>query len=253
MNDKPGTNEHVIDAPEWERSWSHDNAVRYYSSHRNTIGDVYDSEKFFLSRIIRDRQSVLDIGCATGGFYEVFKTYVPTITYTGIDISPEMIRQAKILHPEAMFQVTDGGRLPYGDDSFDMVFSAGALHMTPNWRDVLREGWRVTKKYFLFDVRIKESPPSIENAQVSYQKIEFSGRWDGKTIVPYIIIDIATFISELDALSPSPAVRQLHGYFHPVSDMVVSTENKVCMTMCCLIKHCPGSEKDLWDLPIAPM
>ena len=231
-------------------SWSHENAVSYYSAHRNSVADIYESEKFFLSRVIRPGFSILDIGCATGGFLNVFKGFEPSVAYAGVDISAEMIRQAQLLHPGIDFRVADGSHLPFANQQFDVVFSSGALHMAPNWREILAEGWRVARKYFLFDVRLKERAPSIEDIGISYEKIAFSGHWDGKTIVPYIIIDAENFIHALDTLSPMPAARQVHGYFHKVSDMTVSPEKEVCMTMCCLVKTGEFRESDLWDIPL---
>jgi SAM-dependent methyltransferase len=231
-------------------SWSHNNAVQYYSSHRNTLSETYESERFFLSRFVQPGYTVLDIGCATGGFAQVFTEYEPTVSYTGVDISAEMIRHARVLHPGIRFEVADGDNLPFETSSFDIVFISGALHMAPNWREILAEGWRVAKKYFIFDVRLKDIPPSIEDKNISFEKIAFSGPWDGKTIVPYIIIDVKTFIRALNLLSPAPVIRQVHGYYHPVSEMTVSPEKQVCMTMCCLIKQQPGGEEDLWDIPI---
>ena len=231
-------------------SWSQENAVRYYSSHRNSVIDTYESERFFLSKYIRPGSSILDIGCATGGFIHVFQEYEPTISYTGVDISPEMITQARKLHPGVRFEATDGDRLPFADDSFSIVFISGALHMAPNWRDILSEAWRVTKDFFIFDVRLKEKPPVIEDSTISYEKIAFNGAWDGKTIVPYIVVDVGSFIHEIDTLAPSPFARQFHGYFHPVSEMTVTPQREVCMTMCCLIKSKQGFEVDLWDIPL---
>jgi ubiquinone/menaquinone biosynthesis C-methylase UbiE len=231
-------------------SWSHENAVRYYSSHRNSVKEIYESEKFFLSRVIEPGHAILDIGCATGGFLNVFREYEPTISYTGVDISADMISQARTLHPGTQFEVADGNNLPFENNSFDIVFSSGALHMALNWREILAEGWRVARKYFIFDVRIKASPPTIEDINQSYEKIAFSGQWDGKTIVPYIIIDVKQFLYSLDALHPVPSAQQIHGYYHPVSDMTVTPEKEFCMTMCCLIKHAEYTKKDLWDIPI---
>lgn len=231
-------------------SWSHENAVQYYSSHRNSLDDVYESEKFFLSRVLEAGHSILDIGCATGGFVNVFRGYEPSILYTGVDISAEMIRQARILHPDIHFEVTDGDNLPFENNSFDIVFSSGALHMAPNWRGILAEGWRVAKQFFIFDVRLKSLPPTIEDIHKSYQKIAFSGQWDGKTIVPYIIIDVKTFKDALNTIQPAPSVQQVHGYFHSVSEMAVTSEIQVCMTMCCLMKTKNSKAHDLWDIPL---
>lgn len=237
---------------QWGNSWSHKNAVEYYSQHRNSITDTYESERFFLSKIIRPGYSVLDVGCAAGGFVDIFRNYERSITYTGVDISPEMIHQARILHPDVHFEVIDGGNLPFESNHFDIVFCSGALHMAPNWREILSESWRVTKTAFLFDIRIKAFPPSIEDSKRSYQKIEFNGKWDGKTIVPYIIIDIKTFLQSVKNLCPPPKVRQVHGYFHPVSSTVISPEKEALMTMCCLTKNNIHNESDLWDVPLPP-
>lgn len=231
-------------------SWSHENAIRYYSSHRNSVAETYESEKFFLSRIIEPGYSILDIGCATGGFVNVFREFEPTVSYTGVDISADMIRQARILHPGNRFEVADGNNLPFENDRFDIVFSSGALHMAPNWREILAEGWRVANRYFIFDVRLKNTPPSIEDIHQSFEKIAFSGQWDGETIVPYIIIDVKMFKRTIEALNPAPSVWQIHGYYHPVSEMTVTPEKEVCMTMCCLIKNRSYRKKDLWDIPI---
>lgn len=231
------------------KSWSHENAVRYYSTHRNSVADIYESERFFLSRVIEPGYSVLDIGCATGGFVNVFKNYEPTISYTGVDISAEMIRQARFLHPGIDFRVADGDNLPFENDSFDIVYSSGALHMATNWRDILAEGWRVAKNYFIFDVRLKQDSPAIENIAESYEKIAFSGQWDGKTTVPYIIIDVKSFTDVLNILQPHPSARQIHGYYHKVSEMTVTSEKEVCMTMCCLVKRNDTEKRDLWDVP----
>lgn len=233
-----------------KKSWSHEDAVSYYSTHRNSVADVYESERFFLSKVIRFGSSVLDIGCAAGGFLNVFKGIDPSVSYTGVDISEEMISQACRLHPGIDFRVSDGNKLPFENERFDIVFSSGALHMAPNWREILVEGWRVTKKYFVFDVRLREYPPSIEDARISYEKIAFSGQWDGKTVVPYIIIDVKKFIQSLDMLAPRPAARQVYGYFHRVSEMTVSPEKEVCMTMCCLVKPEACNEQDLWNIPL---
>lgn len=238
------------DPAHFGNSWSQENAVRYYSSHRNSVTDTYESERFFLSKYIRPGSSVLDIGCATGGFIHVFLEYEPTISYTGVDISPEMISRARELHPGIHFEVADGNRLPFADKSFSIVFISGALHMAPNWREILAEAWRVTKDFFIFDVRLREKPPVIEDSTISYEKIAFSGAWDGKTIVPYIIVDVRSFLRELEQLRPAPAYRQFHGYFHPVSEMTVAPEKEVCMTMCCLIKGAREGVSDLWDIPL---
>lgn len=122
--------------------------------------------------------------------------------------------------------------------------------MTFDWRDVLKEGWRVSKKYFVFDVRLTENSPTMENIQKSYEKIAFLDEWDGMSIVPYIIINVNDFIHTLESLDPTPALQQVYGYYHSVSEMTVSPEKEVCMTMCCLGKIKNPDQENTWEIPI---
>ncbi len=64
------------------------------------------------------------------------------------DYSDGMIREAKKGRcPENLrFEVTDAEHLPYGDDSFDAVIIANALHIVPNPEKALREIDRVLKE-----------------------------------------------------------------------------------------------------------
>ena len=236
--------------PSYVQAWSKENAVKFFTSHRNSLEDVYTSEKHFLSEVIEPGCSVLDLGCAAGGFFNVFKQLEPSITYTGIDISEEMIKTARANRPEPDFIVSSGSSLPFKNQSFDVVFCSGALHMTYDWREILKEGWRVAKKYFVFDVRLVEATPSIENIAESYEKIAFYDEWDGKTIVPYILLNVNDFIASINSLHPNPVVQNYFGYYHPVSQMTVSPIKDVCMTMCCLRKKLHPEQQIEWNLPL---
>ena len=54
--------------------WGNKNVQNYYNSTRNTLKDVYKSELTLL-RLVNKKyiKSVYDFGCASGGFYEIFK------------------------------------------------------------------------------------------------------------------------------------------------------------------------------------
>jgi len=63
------------------------------------------------------------------------------------DYSDGMIAQAKKgeCPTNLTFEVADAMQLPYGDDSFDAVMIANALHIVPDPRQVLREIGRVLR------------------------------------------------------------------------------------------------------------
>jgi ubiquinone/menaquinone biosynthesis C-methylase UbiE len=71
-------------------------------------------------------ERVLDLGCGTGAGTLFLAREFPVASIRGVDLSEQMIAkaQAKIgLDPDARvtFRVADASRLPFPDDSFDLV------------------------------------------------------------------------------------------------------------------------------------
>jgi ubiquinone/menaquinone biosynthesis C-methylase UbiE len=230
--------------------WSVPNAVHFYAKNRQSVDEVYASEEFFLKQVIQPNISILDVGCAAGGFYNIFRSIEPSVRYTGVDFSLEMVQEAKRCFPGTAFAASDGGALPFRAESFDVVYCSGAIHLSPDWRDILRDCWRVTKNHFVFDVRLVETGRSVEDITASYEKIAFFNNWDGEAIVPYIVLNVRDFLHEISRLVPEPVSQQYFGYYRPVSKMAVSPYSEVCMSMCCFSKNMLTEKGVVWNLPI---
>jgi SAM-dependent methyltransferase len=71
--------------------------------------------------------SVLDVGCAKGFFLYDLKQTLPEVSIKGVDISEYAIENAKIEVREYL-QVASATRLPFKDDSFDLVMSINTVH-----------------------------------------------------------------------------------------------------------------------------
>ncbi len=95
----------------------------------------------FISRHIPLKGSVLDVGCGHGVFTVRFGG--PGTTVFGLDNSPHLLRQ----NPHSDLLCGDATRLPFGDESFDVVFEANLLHHVPNRQEVVSEMARVASKY----------------------------------------------------------------------------------------------------------
>ena len=57
--------------------WGKKNVIEFYSNNRNRLSHLYDSEKIPLNFIKKKKiSSILDYGCAVGGFYEIFRKFL---------------------------------------------------------------------------------------------------------------------------------------------------------------------------------
>ena len=75
----------------------------------------------------KDGESVLDVGCGTGTQLAIYQERGCKVI--GIDLSSPMLQVAKSkLGPEAILTSGDAIRMPYPDNSFDLVISSLFLH-----------------------------------------------------------------------------------------------------------------------------
>ncbi|MGB5793486.1 class I SAM-dependent methyltransferase [Poseidonibacter sp.] len=94
-----------------------------------------------------ENSKILDIGCAKGFMLYDFTKVIPGITIKGIDISEYAIQNAKEEVKEHL-QVANALKLPFEDNSFDLVISVTTLHNLnkEDMKQALSEINRVTKK-----------------------------------------------------------------------------------------------------------
>jgi ubiquinone/menaquinone biosynthesis C-methylase UbiE len=90
---------------------------------------------------------VLEVGVGTGADYlEWLKAGAQA---TGLDLSPASIERARLRCQLAGYapdlQVADAETLPFPPDSFDVVYSYGVMHHSPDTQRCVREAWRVLK------------------------------------------------------------------------------------------------------------
>jgi SAM-dependent methyltransferase len=95
--------------------------------------------------------TVLDIGCGLGALDELLVTRHHAGSVVGIDIDPALIglMQKRIeregLGSRIRGQRVDGGPLPFGEASFDVVFSKDSMVQIPDKPGIFREVLRVLK------------------------------------------------------------------------------------------------------------
>jgi SAM-dependent methyltransferase len=88
---------------------------------------------------------LLEVGCGMGTDLLQFARGGARVT--GVDLTPrsiEISRQHFAVYGErGDFAITDGERLPFASESFDVVYSNGVLHHTPDTAGAVREIHRV--------------------------------------------------------------------------------------------------------------
>lgn len=164
-----------------------------YSNYRDKYDDLFDSEKYFFDEFLTESNSILDVGCASGGLYNIVCSKRPNISYVGIDISKNLIEEAKRKYPNAEFQLSDGQRIKYPDNFYDSVLTLGTTVHNMNWKFLLQECLRVANKKFLFDIRLTKYD-SILDLKDGYI-------YDGsKMKYHYIVINIYEFLKWISSL-----------------------------------------------------
>jgi ubiquinone/menaquinone biosynthesis C-methylase UbiE len=93
-----------------------------------------------LSRIQEPVERALDVGTGTGLGASVLATRFPGAEVVGVDVSPDMLEQARRLVPGLTFVEGDASRLPFGDAEFDLVAHANMIPFLDETRRVLRPG-----------------------------------------------------------------------------------------------------------------
>lgn len=93
---------------------------------------------------------ILDIGCGIGGpAFEMARTFDAEVI--GIDLEKPLIERAKAaakkhgLADRCTFQTVRRGSLPFADQSFDIVVTAGAITQTADKESIFNECFRVLR------------------------------------------------------------------------------------------------------------
>lgn len=91
-------------------------------------------------------KTLLDAGCGTAPMISLLSEKYPDAHFTGLDLTPEMIKQAKRKRlKNAEFVVGDCEKMPFEDSSFDIVINSQSFHHYPDSQAFFNEVSRVLK------------------------------------------------------------------------------------------------------------
>lgn len=216
------------------RAWGLPGVLNFFATHRRTDAEVYPSERFFLMERLKEGVSVLDVGCAQGGFAEIIGSHLRNFSYTGIDINAEMIERARARHPAHRFHLAAEGDYSVLDgERFDAVLVLGILHLHEAWRATLAGAWEHTRGSLIFDLRLVDGP-SLEDRDRSYMRMDLGSDSDIEERVPYILVNAAEAQRTIFGLCAGASSIAHYGYWHPVTAHAVCPVEQVMTTTWCV-------------------
>lgn len=139
------------------------NHIKHNISARDKIADVYnlkhneiynDFEQkrleslvfYIVKKINKGNTQVLDFGAGTGNLTRKFIQNNCFVTACDVSKEPLALLQKELNSENLKTVLYDGKRLPFVDDSFDIVAAYSVLHHIPDYLYAVKEMIRVTKK-----------------------------------------------------------------------------------------------------------
>ncbi|WP_395167143.1 class I SAM-dependent methyltransferase [Francisella salimarina] len=147
----------------WEPK-SYNSIGKFVTEYGNEIVELLGPQK---------DEKILDIGCGTGELTNKIRLQGASIV--GIDVSNQMLNQAKKNYPNIEFIEADAQQnLPFNSESFNAVFSNAALHWMLNPTAVIKNVNKILKKNGRFVLEmggkgnIKNLLASLDKASQKY-------------------------------------------------------------------------------------
>ncbi len=145
----------------------------------------YKSKKLieWLPWLTQKTYSILDYGCGDGVMTKHLSKLVPNSHHFGTDPSSKSIQEAQKQFPLLSFATISDSRIPYEDNTFDLIYAAGVFHHIPFEEHVLwrNEIFRVLKdggSFVMFELNpinpgtqyVFRTSPIDKNAHMLYPR-----------------------------------------------------------------------------------
>jgi ubiquinone/menaquinone biosynthesis C-methylase UbiE len=141
-----------------------DFAQKYAEKHRKMAENFGREYTEKLSSRSFERGRILDVGCGFGGTAIALAQAFPNAEILGVDLSDPLLQiadqtaKAADLQERVTFEKEDVHRIPYEDDSFEVVLNIGMVHLVDDPIKMLDEMERVlVPDGFLFIADLRRS------------------------------------------------------------------------------------------------
>lgn len=125
-----------------------ENQKDYYEAHRKARYELEPYIIEFAGFQDGNNKDVLEVGVGMGSDHIEWAKSKPR-TLTGVDLTPRAVdhtrKRLSVYNLESKISVADAENLPFDDMSFDLVYSWGVLHHSPNTKKAIDEVFRVLR------------------------------------------------------------------------------------------------------------
>ena len=130
------------------------NVFDKYGSRNPLVRLMVDNFLRTMTTLVGDRpvRRLLDVGCGEGYVAHALARHVGARHVLAMDLSPEILREARAAYPHLSFAAASAARLPCADASFDLVVAAEVLEHLDDPAAALAELARVCAGHCLISV-----------------------------------------------------------------------------------------------------
>lgn len=201
-----------------------DEIARFYTEHRNTWSDFYQSERWILKRVFGEDgrlKSVLDVGCAAGGLGRALAERFSLAKYVGVDINQQVIQTA--LATQDTFPVPC--RFECADiadpdclagQQFDLVCSFSCADWNVETTAIMNACWERVRPGGYFVISLRLTPErGVNDMSRSYQYIHFGSAQptSQEEKANYVVFNWRDALVTFASLSPLPGHILGYGYW----------------------------------------
>ncbi len=209
-----------------------DQLARYFTTHRVTWDQFYESERVIIGQLQLDRRrEILDVGCGCGGLGLALRDRFGVERYTGVEINPQAAGAGREMNPEAEILCGDILNLSHGallGKCYDVVFSLSCVDWNVRFSDMLAATWGHVRPggHLVATFRLA-ADSGCNDFERSYQFINYEGLREGERAA-YVVLNATVLMQTLGRLNPSAI--SAFGYWGVPSATAVTPYEKLCFS-----------------------
>jgi len=139
-------------APQWDAMMSAERLVAFEAALEHVPGEP---------------RAILDLGTGTGDAAAALAERWPAAEVVGVDVSREMLAEARRKAPQLRFEVGDASRLEFTDASFDLVAMNNVIPFVGELARVVRPGGHALFAFSRGDETPIYVPPDVLKSQLA--------------------------------------------------------------------------------------